>query len=202
MKFIKYSNPASTEGEFLVTLSRNGTILIMDENNRQVSKYDVPYGAHLLIKEGDSVEKNQVLYEWDPYNSVIVSEHMGKVAYVDLKENVSYIEAPDETTGHIQKVVTESKDKTLSPTINILDSKGDLLSTYIIPAQAHMLVNDGDTAYAGQILVKIPRETGKTRDITGGLPRVTELFEARSPNSPSIVTEEIPDPCWQTYFGS
>ncbi|HEY3249681.1 MAG TPA: DNA-directed RNA polymerase subunit beta', partial [Ignavibacteria bacterium] len=189
MKFIKYSNPASTEGEFLVTLSRNGTILIMDENNRQVSKYDVPYGAHLLIKEGDTVEKNQVLYEWDPYNSVIVSEHNGKVAYIDLKENVSYAEAPDETTGHIQKVVTESKDKTLSPTINITDSKGDLLSTYIIPAQAHLLVNDGDTVYAGQILVKIPRDTGKTRDITGGLPRVTELFEARSPNSPSIVTE-------------
>ncbi|HJY64168.1 MAG TPA: DNA-directed RNA polymerase subunit beta', partial [Ignavibacteria bacterium] len=97
MKYIKYSNPNSTEGEFLVTHSRNGTILIMDENNRQVSKYDVPYGAHLLIKEGDAVEKNQVLYEWDPYNSVIVAEHNGNVNYVDLKENVSYMEAPDET---------------------------------------------------------------------------------------------------------
>ena len=189
MKSIKYINPASTEGEFLVTLSRNGTILIIDENNRQVSKYDVPYGAHLLIREGESVERNQVLYEWDPYNSVIVAEHNGVASYADLKENVSYMEAPDETTGHIQKVVIESKDKTLSPSININDSKGDLLSTYIIPAQAHLMVNDGEVVYAGQILVKIPRETGKTRDITGGLPRVTELFEARSPNSPSIVTE-------------
>ena len=189
MKSIKYTNPASTEGEFLVTLSRNGTILIIDENNRQVSKYDVPYGAHLLITEGETVEKNQVLYEWDPYNSVIVAEHNGTANYADLKENVSYMEAPDETTGHIQKVVIESKDKTLSPTININDSKGDLLSTYIIPAQAHLMVNDSEIVYAGQILVKIPRETGKTRDITGGLPRVTELFEARSPNSPSIVTE-------------
>jgi DNA-directed RNA polymerase subunit beta' len=123
-----------------------------------------------------------------PYNSVIVAEHNG-TAYADLKENVSYMEAPDETTGHIQKVVIESKDKTLSPTINIYNSKGEHLSTYIIPAQAHLMVNDGETVYAGQILVKIPRETGKTRDITGGLPRVTELFEARSPNSPSIVTE-------------
>lgn len=189
IKSIKYSNPASTEGEFYVTLSRNGVLQIIDENNRLVSKYDVPYGAHLMVKDNDMVEKNQVLYEWDPYNSVIVAEHTGTIRYADLKENVSYVEAPDETTGHIQKVVIESKDKTLSPTIQITDAKGDIMSNYIIPAQAHMLVNDSETAYAGQILVKIPRDTGKTRDITGGLPRVTELFEARSPNSPSIVTE-------------
>ena len=91
------------------------------------------------------------------------------------------MEAPDETTGHIQKVVIESKDKTLSPTIQIADTKGDLLSHYIIPAQAHLLVNDGETVYAGQILVKIPRDTGKTRDITGGLPRVTELIRSKKP---------------------
>lgn len=189
IKSIKYSNPASTEGEFFVTHSRNGLVQILDDNNRLISKYDVPYGAHLMVKDGEMVEKNQVLYEWDPYNSVIVAEHTGNAVYVDLKENVSYAEAPDETTGHIQKVVTESKDKTLSPTIQLTDSKGDLMSSYIIPAQAHLLVNHGDTVYAGQILVKIPRDTGKTRDITGGLPRVTELFEARSPNSPSVVTE-------------
>lgn len=189
VKNIKYENVGSPEGASYVTLSRNGVIQIMDENNRLVSKYDVPYGAHLIVKENDMVEKNQVLYEWDPYNSVIVSEHDGIINYVDLKENVSYMEAPDETTGHIQKVVTESKDKTLSPTIQITNSKGEVLSNYIIPAQAHLLVNDSDTVPAGQILVKIPRETGKTRDITGGLPRVTELFEARSPNSPSIVSE-------------
>ncbi len=189
IKSIKYSNPASTEGEYYVTHSRNGIIQILDENNRLVSKYDVPYGAHLMIKDGDMIEKNTVLYEWDPYNSVIVAEHNGTAKYADLKENVSYMEAPDETTGHIQKVVIESKDKTLSPTIQLTDSKGDLLSQYIIPAQAHLLVNNDDPIYAGQILVKIPRDTGKTRDITGGLPRVTELFEARSPNSPSVVTE-------------
>jgi DNA-directed RNA polymerase subunit beta' len=189
IKIIKYENVGSPEGASYVTLSRNGVVQIMDENNRLVSKYDTPYGAHLIVKEGDMVEKNQVLYEWDPYNSVIVSEHDGIINYVDLKENVSYAEAPDETTGHIQKVVTESKDKTLSPTIQITNSKGEVLSNYIIPAQAHLLVNHGDPVPAGQILVKIPRETGKTRDITGGLPRVTELFEARSPNSPSIVSE-------------
>ncbi len=189
IKATKYENPASTEGEFYVTLSRNGVLEIMDDNNRLVSKYDVPYGAHLMVKNGEMVEKNKVLYEWDPYNSVIVAEHNGIIKYVDLKENVSYVEAPDETTGHIQKMVIESKDKTLSPTIQITASDGEVLSNYIIPAQAHMLTNDGDTVAAGQILVKIPRETGKTRDITGGLPRVTELFEARSPNSPSVVTE-------------
>lgn len=189
IKLIPYENPGSPEGQVFVTLSRNGLIQILDDNNRLVSKYDVPYGAHVLIKENESVDKNQVLYEWDPYNAVIVAEHDGVANYSDLKENVSYVEAPDETTGHIQKVVIESKDKTLSPTIYIVNSKGDKLSSYIIPAQAHLLINDGDNVSAGQILCKIARETGKTRDITGGLPRVTELFEARSPNSPSIVSE-------------
>ncbi len=187
MKMVKYESP--TEGTFFVTLSRNGILEIHDENNRLISKYDVPYGAHLMVKDGEMVEKNHVLYEWDPYNSVIVAEHTGIIKYVDLREGTSYMEAPDETTGHIQKVVTESKDKTLSPTIQITDSKEEVMSNYIIPAQAHLLVNDSDGVTAGQILVKIPRDTGKTRDITGGLPRVTELFEARSPNSPSIVTE-------------
>ena len=189
IKVIKYENPAAPDVETYVTLSRNGVIQILDDNNRLVSKYDVPYGAHILINNKEAVEKNQVLYEWDPYNSVIVAEHDGVVSYSDLEENVSYIEAPDETTGHIQKVVIESKNKTLSPSIQIANSKGEILSTYIIPAQAHLLVNHSDNATAGQIMVKIPRETGKTRDITGGLPRVTELFESRSPNSPSIVSE-------------
>ncbi len=189
IKIIGYENPGSPEGEVFVTLSRNGVLQIMDDNNRLVSKYDVPYGAHVLVKENEMVEKNQILYEWDPYNSVIVAEHNGIINYSDLKENSSYIEAPDETTGHIQKVVVESKDKTLSPTIIIVNLKSEKLSSYIIPAQAHLLVNDGDNVAAGQIICKIPRETGKTRDITGGLPRVTELFEARSPNAPSIVSE-------------
>lgn len=189
VKVIEYENVGSPDGASFVTLSRNGVVQIIDENNRLVSKYDVPYGAHLLVKDGEMVEKNKVLYEWDPYNSVIVAEHDGVIKYIDLKENVSYVEAPDETTGHIQKVVTESKDKTLSPMIQIASSKDEVLSNYIIPALAHLLVNDGDNVAAGQIMVKIPRETGKTRDITGGLPRVTELFEARSPNSPSIVSE-------------
>jgi DNA-directed RNA polymerase subunit beta' len=189
IKVIKYESLVSGEPVSFVTLSRNGVLQILDDNNRLVSKYDVPYGAHLLVKNGEEVDKNQVLYEWDPYNSVIVAEHSGAANYQDLKENVSYMEAPDETTGHIQKVVIESKDKTLSPMIQITNSKGEALSNYIIPALAHLLINDGDSVSAGQILVKIPRETGKTRDITGGLPRVTELFEARSPNSPSIVSE-------------
>jgi DNA-directed RNA polymerase subunit beta' len=168
IKIIPYENPGAPEGEVFVTLSRNGVLQILDDNNRLVSKYDVPYGAHILVKENETVEKNQILYEWDPYNSVIVAEHDGVINYNDLKENVSYMEAPDETTGHIQKVVIESKDKTLSPTIFILNSKGDKQSNYIIPALAHLLINDGDNVAAGQIICKIPRETGKTRDITGG----------------------------------
>jgi DNA-directed RNA polymerase subunit beta' len=140
------------------------------------------------VKDGAPVQKGEIIYEWDPYNAVIVSEHGGTVKYQDLKENVTYREEPDEQTGHIQKVVIDSRDRTLSPSVLVM-RKGEKVASYIIPTRAHISVDDGQDISAGTILVKIPRDIGKNRDITGGLPRVTELFEARSPNDPAIVAE-------------
>ena len=173
----------------IIASGRSGLVNILDEDNRVLTKYDVPYGANLLLVDGGAVRRGDIIYEWDPYNAVIVSEHSGTVRYHDLKENVTYREEPDEQTGHIQKVVIDSRDRSLSPTITVLDKKGRKQGSYIIPTRAHLVVDNGDEIRTGEILVKIPRDIGKTRDITGGLPRVTELFEARSPSDPAIVAE-------------
>lgn len=174
--------------EKLVVTGRSGVINILDKDNRVLTKYDVPYGATLLVKEGVHVAKGEILYEWDPYNAVIVSEQSGTVRYMDLKENVTYREEPDEQTGHIQKVVIDSRERNLVPAIAIYRGDQKVVS-YPIPTRAHLNVEDGEEIEAGTILVKIPRDIGKTRDITGGLPRVTELFEARHPSDPAIVSE-------------
>ncbi len=191
--FVKYEGikslkQADGDGK-LIVIGRSGIINIIDEDNRVLTKYDVPYGSTLLIADGAGVKRGEIIYEWDPYNAVIISEHPGAIRYHDLKENVTYREEPDEQTGHIQKVVIDSRDRTLSPTINVLNSKDQKVGSYIIPTRAHLVVNDGEEVQAGTVLVKIPRDSGKTRDITGGLPRVTELFEARSPADPAIVSE-------------
>jgi DNA-directed RNA polymerase subunit beta' len=141
------------------------------------------------VRDGAKVTKGELVYEWDPYNAVIVSEHGGTVEYIDMKENSTYREEPDEQTGHIQKVVIDSREKSLIPGIAIINKKGHKVSSYPIPTRAHLNVDDGEVIQAGAILVKIPRDIGKTRDITGGLPRVTELFEARHPNDPAVVGE-------------
>ena len=165
-------------------------INIIDDNGSQLARYSVPYGAHLKVKNNEKVKKNGILYEWDPYNSVIVAEDDGIISYVDMEEGKQYELAKDEQTGHFQKIVIESRDKTKVPTIQILNPKNDkVLSSYLIPAKANLLVDDGEEVKAGTIIVKIPRDSGKTRDITGGLPRVTELFEARSPSDPAKIAE-------------
>jgi DNA-directed RNA polymerase subunit beta' len=187
IKIVEYKGAA---GNIYVSLSRNGLINIVDENNSQLTRYSVPYGAHLKVKNNEKVKKNEILYEWDPYNAVIVAEDDGIIQYFDMEEGKQYDLAKDEQTGHFQKIVIESRDKTKSPTIHILNPKNDKkLSSYLIPAKANLLVDDGEEVKAGTIIVKIPRESGRTRDITGGLPRVTELFEARSPNDPAKVAE-------------
>jgi DNA-directed RNA polymerase subunit beta' len=142
----------------------------------------------MLLRDGEKVAKGQIIYEWDPYNAVIISEHSGSVKYHQLKENVTFREIDDEQTGHIQKVVIDSRDRTLAPTLEVHSKKGKV-GTYIIPTRAHIVVNDSQEITAGTVLARIPRDIGKTRDITGGLPRVTELFEARSPNDPAVVSE-------------
>jgi DNA-directed RNA polymerase subunit beta' len=186
LKHVKYTD--DTEEKTLV-VNRNGVINILDENNRTIYKYDVPYGSTLIVEEGQKVMRGEVLYEWDPYNATIIADQSGIIRFSDLYEGRTFREEPDEQTGHIQKVVIDSKDKTLNPTIEVVSTKGDVIASYATPVRAHMTVEDGQKVPAGTILVKIPREIGKTRDITGGLPRVTELFEARSPQNPAIVSE-------------
>ncbi|MBI4810096.1 MAG: DNA-directed RNA polymerase subunit beta', partial [Ignavibacteriales bacterium] len=185
---IKYLKQLDSDGK-LIVLGRSGVVNIVDADNRILTKYDVPYGATLLVADEVHVKRGEIIYEWDPYNAVIISENSGIIRYQDLKENTTYREEPDEQTGHIQKVVIDSRDRSLSPTILIQNENEQTVGSYIVPTRAHLVVNDGELIQAGSVLVKIPRDSGKTRDITGGLPRVTELFEARSPADPAVVSE-------------
>jgi len=186
---VKHLEVPDESGKRIIVTGRSGVVNVLDQDNRVLTKYDVPYGAMMLVRDDARVAKGEIIYEWDPYNAVIISEHAGTVRYQDLRENVTYREIDDEQTGHIQKVVIDSRDRSLAPSVVIGDAKGKKLGSYIIPTRAHLVVNDGQEIGAGTVLVRIPRDIGKTRDITGGLPRVTELFEARSPNDPAVVSE-------------
>jgi DNA-directed RNA polymerase subunit beta' len=173
-----------------VVVGRNGEIEVQDDQGRvRGGHYHVPHGAVLRVQEGQNVEEDQALYEWDPYNNVIVSPNAGRVQFVDLVEGVTYREEIDETTSIAGLVVIEHRDRTLSPQILVVDENGEELGHYIIPLGARLVVHDGDQVAAGDTLAKISRERSKTRDITGGLPRVAELFEARRPKEASVVTE-------------
>ncbi|MEY2719846.1 MAG: DNA-directed polymerase subunit beta [Bacteroidota bacterium] len=181
--------PGETE-DVVVVVSRAGVINIVEPgSNRVVTKYDVVYGAELKVIDGQKVKKGDMLYDWDPYNSVIITEKAGRVRYRDLVSNLTFKEAIDEQTGHTTKIVIDSRDRTKSPAIEIVDDDGVLIQSYIIPSRAQIVVDDGDIVSVGSKLVKMPRDLGRLRDITGGLPRVTELFEARAPQAPSAVTE-------------
>jgi len=172
-----------------IALRRNGQLKLLDEDNRVISRFTIPYGAHIAIKDNDPVEKGQVLFRWDPYSDTILANTDGKVKFVDIKEGVTVREEVDETTGQKHRVIIESKSKDLSPHILIFDKLDKKQGSYIIPTHAHLMVKTGAAVKAGEVLVKIPREISKTRDITGGLPRVAELFEARRPKSPAVVSE-------------
>ncbi len=178
------------DGEVTIVTSRSGTINILDtDSNRILTKYDATYGAVLKVKDNDYIKKGQMIYEWDPYNSTILTEHSGRVRYKDLIQNITYREINDEQTGHITKIVVDSRDRTKSPMIEVVDDSGNVLKTYNIPTKAQLRVEDNDMVGVGTALVKIPRDLGRMRDITGGLPRVTELFEARAPQNPAIVSD-------------
>ncbi len=173
-----------------VVVGRNGEFEVQDEQGRpRGGHYYVPYGAVLKVEDNEEVEESQALYEWDPYNNIIVTNRPGIVQFVDLVENVTYRVEADETTGLSAQVVTEHRDRTLSPRIKVVDPSGEEVGHYIIPVGARLVIHDGDQIEAGDALIKIPRERSKTRDITGGLPRVAELFEARRPKEPAVVTE-------------
>ncbi len=150
---------------------------------------NVPYGSTLYVAEGDKVEKGKMIARWDPFNAVIVTETPGKIQFEDVTEGVTYRVEADETTGLREMIIIESKDRTKVPSAHILDENGELIRTYNFPIGGHLSVEDGQVVKAGDVLVKIPRAVGKAGDITGGLPRVTELFEARNPSNPSVVSE-------------
>ncbi|MGB0521686.1 MAG: DNA-directed RNA polymerase subunit beta' [Flammeovirgaceae bacterium] len=184
------SVPAKTsEGEKLeVVMARTAEMRIEDENGRSLTTSHIPYGSYLRVKDGQKLEKGQDICFWDPYNAVILSQFDGTIEFESIEEGITYVEEHDEQTGYREKVIIDTKDKTKNPAINVRKSD-DTTSSSNIPVDAHLTVNDGDKVKAGQILAKIPRRAGKNRDITGGLPRVTELFEARNPSNPAVVSE-------------
>ncbi|MEL7532970.1 MAG: DNA-directed RNA polymerase subunit beta', partial [Bacteroidota bacterium] len=171
-----------------IVISRTGKLKITDDQSRVLFSNKVPYGAHLYVEDGIDVAKGTLLCKWDPYNSVIISEFEGKVKLKDVREGQTFLEDLDEQTGHREKVIIDSRDKQVNPTIIIVDKKGNELRSYNLPVGAHLVVEDDENMTAGQIMVKIPRSGGGTADITGGLPRVTELFEARNPSNPAVVS--------------
>ena len=173
-----------------MVVSRLGELRFVDVNTKIVlSTVNVPYGSSLYYKNGDTVKKGDKIAQWDPFNAVIVTEYAGTLKFHDVIEGITFRAETDETTGLTEKIVTESKDKSRVPTCDIIDAKGDVVGTYNFPVGGHVVVEDGQTVKTGETLVKIPRAAAKGGDITGGLPRVTELFEARNPSNPAIVSE-------------
>ncbi len=189
LRTVKKKDKKGEEAE--VVISRSTEMRIVDKNTGIVlTTSNIPYGAMMYNKGGKAIKKNDLICTWDPYNAVIISELAGKVEFESIEENATYREEIDEQTGFAEKVIVESRDKRKNPTIKIMDPKGkEELKSYSLPVGAHIIVSEGSKIEAGDILVKIPRSSGKGGDITGGLPRVTELFEARNPSNPAVVSE-------------
>ena len=187
---LRTTKSMDAEGEEVqVVIGRTGELRIVDtENDRLLNTHNIPYGSILKIKNGQKVSKGDVICTWDPFNAVIVSEINGRLRMENVIEGITYREEADEQTGHREKVVIETKDKTRIPGL-VVEGKDGEIKNYNLPVGAHITLNDGDTVKAGQVMVKIPRVLGRNRDITGGLPRVTELFEARNPSNPAVVSE-------------
>ena len=169
---------------------RSSELRVLDPTTKMVLQtHDIPYGAHIFVKDKQEVKKGTLLFQWDPYNAVIISEYSGKIAYEDIEQGVTYQVEIDEQTGFQEKVIVESRNKKLIPTLLIVDKNGETLRSYNLPVGAHIMVDNNSKIEEGKVLVKIPRSSAKAGDITGGLPRVTELFEARNPSNPAIVSE-------------
>ncbi len=171
-----------------IVIGRTGEVRIMDvKNDRLMITNNVPYGATLTVKDGQKVNKGDIICTWDPFNNVVISEITGKLKFENVLEGITYREEADEQTGHREKVVIDTKDKTKIP--GIVVESGKEIKNYNLPVGSHIILEEGEDVRAGQVIVKIPRVLGKLRDITGGLPRVTELFEARNPGNPAVVSE-------------
>jgi DNA-directed RNA polymerase subunit beta' len=190
---IRFIPAVNNEGQVTdIVVGRTGEMRIEDANGKVVHNFNVPYGANLKVKNGQQVTKGQELCSWDPYNAVIISELDGKVVFEAIEEGITYRDEIDEQTGHSEKVIIETRDKTKNPAIvveSISSKDGESTKSYSLPVGAHIVVEHGQIIKLGTVLAKIPRSVGKTSDITGGLPRVTELFEARNPSNPAVVSE-------------
>ena len=196
VKLLNVVTVTNKEGH-LTVMNRNGELAVIDANNREREKYSLVYGAKLLVKDGDSVEKGKLMAEWDPYSTPIITESSGIVKFEDIEEGLTMQEQFDSVTGLSHKVIVESKSSDKRPKILIMDESGNMMkiagsnriARYMLPVGANLVVNDGDVLSAGDTIAKIHRETSKTKDITGGLPRVAELFEARKPKDAAVISE-------------
>ena len=188
---LKTVKSEDAEGNTVNTvISRSTELKLVDiKTGIVLNTHNIPYGSSIFVKDGDTVEKGTTICKWDPYNGVIISEFTGKVEYEDLKQGETFAVEIDEQTGFQEKVVSEARNKKLIPTLHIYGKDGELIRSYNLPVGAHMMVDDGEKIKAGKILVKIPRRSSKSSDITGGLPRITELLEARNPSNPAVVSE-------------
>ncbi len=188
LRAVEYKSDDGTPVDIVV--SRLAELKIVDKNTRiPLSSNAIPYGSKLYVKNGEEIRKGKLICEWDPFNGVIITEFDGKIEFENLIENITYREESDEQTGYSEKVIIETRDKTKNPTLKIMDKDGTMIRSYNLPVGGHISVSQGQEVKAGMVLVKIPRAAGKAGDITGGLPRVTELFEARNPSNPAVVSE-------------
>ena len=188
VRFLNVQTITDQEG-LLVVMNRNGSLIIQDDKGREKERYSVIYGAKLMVKEEQKIKPGQKLVEWDPFTFAILTEVGGKVVLKDIVEGVTMKEEMDEVTGLSRRVIVDSPDEKKQPQIQIKDAKGKVIKSYHIPSKAHLMIDPGDQVFPGSTLAKIPRETTKTKDITGGLPRVQELFEARKPKETAVITE-------------
>ncbi|KJF44836.1 DNA-directed RNA polymerase subunit beta' [Draconibacterium sediminis] len=188
LRSVPYKDDEGNDVEIVV--SRLAELKIIDKNtNIPLSTHPLPYGCKLYVKNGQEIRKGTMICDWDPFNGVIITEFDGKVEFENLIEGITFRQESDEQTGYSERVIIETKDKTKNPTLKIMDDAGEMIRSYNLPVGGHISVDNGQEVKAGKILVKIPRAAGKAGDITGGLPRVTELFEARNPSNPAVVSE-------------
>jgi len=188
LRVVKFENNEGKDHNIVV--SRLAELKVLDNNTGIVlTSNSLPYGSRLYFKTGDKVKKGDLICDWDPFNNVIVAETTGKIEFKNLIEGITFKEEKDEQTNFVEKVIIEAKDKTKNPEVYIINDNGDILSSYNLPVGSHIIKLEGDLISSGESIVKIPRKVGKSGDITGGLPRVTELFEARNPSNPAVVAE-------------
>jgi DNA-directed RNA polymerase subunit beta' len=188
IKYLDLQTVKSRKGE-RIAMNRNGSLTIIDDRGREAARYQIVYGAHILVEDGERVTQDQLLATWDPFTFAILTEVAGHVKYQDLKEGVTFDEEVDEVTGQSRMVVKDSPDEKKQPRLEIRSASNKMLKTYQMPVRANLMVVDAEDVEPGDIIAKIPRETTKTKDITGGLPRVVELFEARRPAETAIMSE-------------